>query len=181
MQQPSSIKRSGLALLCLFVTVASHAADLVSLYPRAQLFDETGFHATVMIDDYHPEAALSPEAGEVDRHLSIRLQKNADGGVELGYIEEAIPYLGGQVHIALILDGEHRLRKAVVVAATPDIADIFQGVTKQGLITRYTATSVRQLKYLYKIQKDKAPAVAFLGREVWVLGAILVKNVFQAR
>ncbi|MBI1195872.1 MAG: hypothetical protein GC138_08505 [Gammaproteobacteria bacterium] len=146
------------------------AAGLETLYAKDRLFADADLHPNVMIEAYHPDVRPDPDSSQVERTMALQLQKGAGGEIELGYIEEIVPYQDGLVRIGLILDREYRLRKAVVLAATADLVDAFQGVTKNGLITRYTATSVRQLKYLYKIQKDKAPAVAFLAREVWVLG-----------
>jgi len=168
-----------LSVLCLFLSFTAVAADLTALYSRAQLFSDAEFHPNVTIDAYHPEARPGLGADETDREFTLRFQKGADGKVELGYIEETVVYQNGQVRIGLILNHERRLRKAVVLAVTPDLVDTFLGITKKGLITRYTMTSVRQLKYLYKVQKDKAPEVVFLAREVWVLGEELQHKLFS--
>lgn len=173
----SSIWRWLAFAACMWFSGQVAADELVALYPKERLFTDVGFHPNVMIEAYHPKVYSDPDSSLVACEFTIQFQKGADGKIELAYIEEIVPYQTGEVHIGLILDGSRRLHKAVVLQATQNLIDIFQGVTKHGLMARYTATSVRQLKYLYNIQKEREPEAAFLAREVWILGTILAGEI----
>jgi len=169
------------AVICLLFAMQGMAGDLAKIYDREKLLSDADLHPDVTIAVYHPTVHPDPESARVDRRITLQFQKDGSSRIELGYIEEAVPYQNGHVRIGLIIDHELRLRKAVVLAASGDLVDTFLAVTKHGLITRYTATSVRQLKYLYKVQKGRAPDVEFLAREVWILGNMLADRVSNAK
>ncbi len=163
----------------LMASTWSLAEGLVGLYSRDQLFSDANFHPNKLTESYHPGSNLGMDFDPDGRSFVVKLQKGAAGRAEMAYIEEEIPYQDGTVRMGLMLDHDRRLLKAVVLAVSEPLRDTFTRVTRNGLITRYTATSVRQLKYLYKIQQGKTPAQAFLAREVWSLGMVLSKAMGQ--
>jgi len=111
--------------------------------------------------DDHPYTLILSRRSVEDTHL--------EGGV---IIMEAT-YQQGSILLALALSEELRVLKAALLEVSPAYQQDFESSTGTGILTRYTMTSVRQLRYLASVLKKKGAAAELVGRQIHNMGAIL--------
>ena len=111
--------------------------------------------------DDHPYKLILSRRSEEEAH--------PEGGV---IIMEAT-YQQGSILLALALSGELRVLKAAILEVSPAYQQDFESTTGTGILTRYTMTSVRQLRYLASVLKKQGPAAELVGHQIHNMGVIL--------
>lgn len=90
-----------------------------------------------------------------------------------GVIIMEAAYQKGAILLALALSDELRVVKAAILEVSPAYQQGFESTTGTGILTRYTMTSVRQLRYLASVLKKQGAAAELVGRQIHNMGAIL--------
>jgi len=109
-----------------------------------------------------------------DHPYTIILSRNSeDTHPASGVIIMEIPHRQGSILLAVALSDELRVLKAAILEVSPAYREDFESTTGTGILTRYTMTSVRQLRYLASVLKKQGAAAELVGRQIHNMGAIL--------
>ncbi len=95
---------------------------------------------------HHGRVSGTGGSGSLDGIRVEIAREPATGRLLGGYVEGDSPEDG--LRLALVLDDERRLRRAAIVSAPPERSREIAAFSRDGILTRFTAMSLRQLRYV---------------------------------
>ena len=161
-----------LFLVAMFGTAAAGAEPVEwkqRLFPRAQFSPQTADINGTLLEAYAERAGVTPAPAS----FNFEFVRDARGVLLGAVTQDRIPYKQSYFVLALGLNTLSRIEKVFILDIGPEVHADIVDAAPNGIVTRYTAMSVRQLRLIAQNLQARDGVGAFLANEVLRRAALL--------